>query len=106
MSELPGKEKMRMMDKKRKIETATFAAGCFWGVQMAFDKFRGIISTNVGYTGGNFKNPSYRDVCSGKTRHVEAIIIEFNPKIISYENLLLRRALSLVFPPLLGDHVS
>lgn len=73
---------------KTRTEEATFAAGCFWGVQMAFDKFNGVIKTTVGYTGGNFKNPSYRDVCSDKTGHAEAVLVEYNPGIISYEKLL------------------
>jgi len=71
-----------------KLEKAVFAAGCFWGVQAAFDKIKGIVKTTVGYTGGNFKNPSYEDVCSGETGHAEAILIRYNPKIISYEKLL------------------
>ena len=71
-----------------KLEKAIFAAGCFWGVQAAFDKIKEVIKTTVGYTGGNFKNPSYEDVCSNKTGHAEAILIEFNPKIVSYEKLL------------------
>jgi len=73
---------------KNNIEKAMFAAGCFWGVQAAFDKIKGVIKTTVGYTGGNFKNPSYEDVCSDKTGHAEAILIEYNPKIVSYEKLL------------------
>ena len=71
-----------------KQEKAIFAAGCFWGVQAAFDKINGVIKTTVGYTGGNFKNPSYQDVCSHKTGHAEAILIEFNPEIVSYGKLL------------------
>ena len=71
-----------------KIEKAMFAAGCFWGVQATFDKIKGIIKTTVGYTGGNLRNPSYEDVCSDKTGHAEAILIEFNSKIVSYEKLL------------------
>src|SRR3989338_9379303 len=71
-----------------KLEKAIFVAGCFWGVQAAFDKDDGIIKTTVGYTGGNLKNPSYEDVCSNKTGHAEAILAEFNSKIVSYEKLL------------------
>lgn len=72
----------------KKLEKATFAAGCFWGIQAAFDKFKGVIKTTVGYTGGHFNNPSYEDVCSDTTGHAEAIEIEYDPKIISYEKLL------------------
>ena len=69
-------------------EITIFAAGCFWGVQMAFDKFDGVVKTIAGYTGGHFKNPGYEDVCSGKTGHAEAVQVIFNPKQISYEKLL------------------
>ena len=71
-----------------KLEKASFAAGCFWGVQAAFDKIKGVVKTTVGYTGGDFQNPSYEQVCSDKTGHAEAILLEFNPKIVSYEKLL------------------
>ncbi|MBW3020528.1 peptide-methionine (S)-S-oxide reductase MsrA [Candidatus Woesearchaeota archaeon] len=67
---------------------ATFAAGCFWGVEAAFKKIKGITSTTVGYTGGKTKNPSYEEVCSGDTGHIEAVEINYNPKIVSYERLL------------------
>jgi len=69
-------------------ETATFAAGCFWGVEAAFQKIEGVKSTLVGYTGGHFKNPTYKDVCSDKTGHAEAVQIAYDPNIVSYENLL------------------
>ena len=71
-----------------KLEKATFAAGCFWGVQATFDKIKGVVKTSVGYTDGNLKNPSYENVCSGSTEHAESILIEFNPKTISYEKLI------------------
>ena len=71
-------------------EKAIFAAWCFLGVQEAFDKVESIISTIVGYTGGlkKYKNPSYKLVCSGKTKNAEAIQIDFDPKKVSYEKLL------------------
>jgi len=68
---------------------ATFAAGCFWGVEELFRQIKGVNSTQVGYTGGFSQNPTYQDVCSGKTGHAEAIQIEFDPSSVSYEDLLM-----------------
>lgn len=74
--------------KTRNLEVATFAAGCFWGVEDAFSRTRGVMSTIVGYTGGWLEDPTYPKVCSDKTGHAEAIQVEFDPNEISYENLL------------------
>ncbi|ETI43129.1 peptide-methionine (S)-S-oxide reductase [Phytophthora nicotianae] len=67
---------------------ATFAAGCFWGVQLAFDRLPGVLETTVGYTQGNVDNPTYRQVCTGRTNHAEAICIVYDESQTSYEALL------------------
>lgn len=75
-----------------KLETATFAGGCFWCTEAIFKRLKGVISVEPGYSGGNppagGENPTYEQVCSGTTGHAEVIQIEFDPKIISYEKLL------------------
>lgn len=70
------------------VEKATFGAGCFWGVQEEFDKLNGVIKTTVGYSGGNYQNPTYKIVCSGNTGHAEVLQVEFDDEKISYEELL------------------
>ena len=67
---------------------ATFAAGCFWCVEPSFSKIKGVTSTMVGYTGGSLENPTYEDVCTGQTGHAEAIQVEYDPSVVSYDAIL------------------
>ena len=71
-----------------KQQTATFAAGCFWGVEEDFLKLEGVIDTRVGYMGGRLKNPEYEDVLTDSTGHAEVVQVKYNENILSYEELL------------------
>src|SRR5881296_1024435 len=73
---------MNLMDK------AAFGMGCFWGSEAAFRQVPGVVNAAVGYMGGTLTNPTYRDVCAGKTGHAEAVQVEYDPSKVSYEDLL------------------
>jgi peptide-methionine (S)-S-oxide reductase len=68
--------------------TAYFATGCFWGAERRFWKMAGVIDTSVGYMGGNTSNPSYEEICTGRTGHAEMVKVDFDPNLVSYQRLL------------------
>ena len=70
------------------METATFGAGCFWGVEEAFRQIPGVVDNAVGYLGGHTKNPTYKDVCSDETGHAEVVQVTYDPAKVNYEQLL------------------
>jgi len=70
------------------MEKATFAAGCFWGVEDLFSKVKGVIETMVGYSGGHTQNPTYKEVSRGNTGHAESVQIEYDPAVVSYKEIL------------------
>src|SRR5262245_54364260 len=78
----------RMEETEKMTEKATFGAGCFWGVEAAFRQLPGVVATQVGYSGGETANPTYRDVCSHTTGHAEVVEVEYDPARLTYDDLL------------------
>jgi peptide-methionine (S)-S-oxide reductase len=82
------KNEQKMSSSEAALEKATFGAGCFWCVEAMFQDIKGVTSVVSGYSGGHVKNPSYKEVCTGRTGHAEVIQVEYDPDIVSYETLL------------------
>ncbi|GIL92602.1 hypothetical protein Vretimale_14021 [Volvox reticuliferus] len=80
-------ELVRLVPSER-LQRATFAAGCFWGPELAFQRVPGVLETEVGYSNGQTKNPTYEDVCGGDTGHAEVVQVLYDPDVVSYEGLL------------------
>ena len=87
-SNAPTKKEEMKKTPSEELQIATFAAGCFWGVEDKFGKIEGVVRTEVGYTGGTADNPSYQQVCRGNTGHAEAVHVLYDPTIVSYAELL------------------
>ncbi len=88
LTNAPVKKKDSVPVKKDDIRTAIFAGGCFWCMESPFEKLTGVIEVESGYTGGDFENPTYEDVCAGDTGHVEAVRITYDASRIGYDDLL------------------
>jgi peptide-methionine (S)-S-oxide reductase len=83
-----GYDLLQEMQPVTKTEQATFAGGCFWGVEHLFHEVPGVLEAVSGYTGGVTENPSYPEVCTGRTGHAEAVLVTYDPSVVSYEQLL------------------
>jgi peptide-methionine (S)-S-oxide reductase len=81
-------EQMEKNDTLDTAKIATFGAGCFWGVEAAYRQIPGVLSTRVGYLGGTLENPTYRDVCSGRTGHAEVVEVKYDPSRLTYDDVL------------------
>jgi peptide-methionine (S)-S-oxide reductase len=81
-------ERTKKMHEPNKVEVATLGGGCFWCIEAVFDNLKGVISVESGYSGGAIANPTYEQVCTGKTGHAEAVQVTFDPQTISYQDLL------------------
>lgn len=81
------KEQPMLTQNNDKEERAIFAGGCFWGIENAFQRIPGVVDVTSGYTGGTKKDPTYEEICTGTTGHTEAVLIRFNPEVVSYEAL-------------------
>jgi len=88
MSDSKNSTQVQIKSESSGLDTATFGAGCFWCVEAIFQRVKGVISVESGYMGGTVKNPSYREVCTGRTGHAEVCRIIFDPSIVSYDDLL------------------
>jgi methionine-S-sulfoxide reductase len=85
---LTGCKSLNSKNNKTQMEKAYFASGCFWGTEYHFMKSPGVVSTTVGYMGGHTSAPTYKEVCSGTTGHVEVVEVVYNPKLTSFETML------------------